>query len=331
MIRSPFTHLVRAFSVVSSAVPQNRSGILSSSYRFEHSLLGKHPSPIRNAFTLVELLVSIGIAGILISLLLLGVQSVRESARRAQCSNNLRQMGIAFHNYEASNRCLPPGSGHLGLAPFVAILPYIEQQPLYDSMDLSVEFMWQIQPAYNTRISLYRCPSTLEQQQPRTDYMLNRGTRLDEEGANDPWFFNEKKFPKLAMFSNGANATVLITEHCPRVQGQSKGSLLALPKRFIGTQSDSDRFISECDNADWATPRHGLNNGSVWLGGGKQIVHLIFPPNYKGCANGGFIQSSLYTANSFHSHGVNVLFADSHVEFTPDGIERAVWQKLGIR
>ncbi len=103
----------------------------------------------RPAFTLVELLVVIAIIGILIALLLPAVQAAREAARRAQCSNNLKQIGLALLNYEAALKCFPPGYivNTSGVSPntsqiqtagwswAVMLLPYIEQQPLYNALD----------------------------------------------------------------------------------------------------------------------------------------------------------------------------------------------------
>lgn len=104
----------------------------------------------RLAFTLVELLVVIAIIGILVALLLPAVQAAREAARRAQCLNNLKQIGLAALNYESTEGELPPGrmfsDGSLGLVPdedrlknysgFFAILPYVEDSTLYDSVDI---------------------------------------------------------------------------------------------------------------------------------------------------------------------------------------------------
>ncbi|MBN2292515.1 MAG: DUF1559 domain-containing protein [Pirellulales bacterium] len=102
----------------------------------------------RDGFTLVELLVVIAIIGILIALLLPAVQAAREAARRLQCSSNLKQLGLALHNYHAANNCLPAGvslfdpvhadyGGHgwSRQAWGVTIYPYIEQQDLYDKYD----------------------------------------------------------------------------------------------------------------------------------------------------------------------------------------------------
>src|SRR6185369_3080712 len=90
-------------------------------------------SPIKRAFTLVELLVVIAIIGVLVALLLPAVQAARESARRAQCTNNLKQIGIAVHNYDDVWKTLPPGCYHGVFGTWVLhILPFVEQQSLYD-------------------------------------------------------------------------------------------------------------------------------------------------------------------------------------------------------
>ncbi|MCS7305653.1 MAG: DUF1559 domain-containing protein, partial [Thermoguttaceae bacterium] len=97
--------------------------------------------PVLHGFTLVELLVVIAIIGILIALLLPAVQAAREAARRAQCSNNLKQIGLALHNYHSAFRCFPAGSvvnvptacssgDCRGTSMMVVILPYLEQSAI---------------------------------------------------------------------------------------------------------------------------------------------------------------------------------------------------------
>ena len=133
---------------------------------------------------MIEVLVVVSIIGLLIALLLPAVQSSREAARRAQCVNNLKQIGLALHNYQSAHGSFPlnwgnprvdPERGHpwyIGGRPYSALtrlLPYIEQQPLHASINFSVEtfpsnlrlaFPFpQNQTAYATRIATYLCPS----------------------------------------------------------------------------------------------------------------------------------------------------------------------------
>src|SRR4051794_16362735 len=107
-------------------------------------------TPYRQAFTLVELLVVIAIIGVLIAMLLPAIQAARETARRIQCANNLKQIGLALHNHHLAKRHFPPGyvavltysDGATDTAPgwswATSILPYIEEGPLYKTLSLSL-------------------------------------------------------------------------------------------------------------------------------------------------------------------------------------------------
>lgn len=124
----------------------------------------------RNAFTLVELLVVIAIIGILVGLLLPAVQAAREAAHRMQCSNNLKQLGLAFHNFESARKQLPtslrPPSNVAGsteqsrVSVLTDLLPYLEQSTIFERYNKSINWNSGTNiPLSQTRISAFICPS----------------------------------------------------------------------------------------------------------------------------------------------------------------------------
>jgi len=166
----------------------------------------------RRGFTLIELLVVIAIIGVLVALLLPAVQSAREAARRSQCINNLKQIGLAIHNYHQSNDCLPPGGevnsndytnpayvqygwspGPQNFSMTVRILPYLEQGNTFNSANFAVSALWNVAGSSlvdggtinytlrHTKVSSYVCPSDTNEfgndpQMPGSSYHNNQGT-----------------------------------------------------------------------------------------------------------------------------------------------------------
>lgn len=122
----------------------------------------RHP----RGFTLVELLVVIAIIGVMVGLLLPAVQAAREAARRMQCSNRMKQIGLAFHNYESSFRALPPSRIEISSPLFHAgwqsmLLPFLEQNALYDNYNRTQSWFAQVNSPVTTQsVSEFVCPST---------------------------------------------------------------------------------------------------------------------------------------------------------------------------
>jgi prepilin-type N-terminal cleavage/methylation domain-containing protein/prepilin-type processing-associated H-X9-DG protein len=196
------------------------------------------PRSVRQGFTLIELLVVIAIIGVLIALLLPAVQSAREAARRVQCVNNLKQLGLAIHNYGDTMGTLPPTLMLTGTGPgnvtwtnsFGAhprILPFAEQGNVFNSMNFDVDMYaagGQNRTATSTYISLLVCPSEV-----RRDFTHNVGGRMNVcnygfcEGDWYVWggagttgtnrsAFGPNQTRRLSDFSDGLSNTLWMSE-----------------------------------------------------------------------------------------------------------------------
>jgi prepilin-type N-terminal cleavage/methylation domain-containing protein len=186
-------------------------------------------------FTLVELLVVLAIVGLLMALLLPAVQAARETARKAQCQNNLKQLGLAVHNYESVYQSLPP-SAIVDLGTVITgnngswgvhgrILSFLEQANLYERVDVNVA--WDFQSAIDgLRISVFSCPDDGGARTVRdpgngqiklvpTTYGFNLGTwfvydPVERQGGDGAFFPNSNL--SFADFLDGTSNTVLAAE-----------------------------------------------------------------------------------------------------------------------
>ena len=203
------------------------------------------PARARRGFTLVELLVVIAIIGVLVGLLLPAVQSAREAARKTQCKNNLKQLGLAVHNYESSRRELPPGYEYApgpngnsrGYSWTTWVLPFMELGALYEQIDFERPVFDNVNALARTQhIPSLLCPTDDlsptgfvemgDEQYAMSCYVANYGTPdLDEDQGqvgfvttpfgqlDGPWgpFFRNSKI-RLAQISDGTSKTLMVGE-----------------------------------------------------------------------------------------------------------------------
>ncbi|QDV37738.1 DUF1559 domain-containing protein [Tautonia plasticadhaerens] len=230
----------------------------------------------RRGFTLIELLVVIAIIGVLIALLLPAVQSAREAARRAQCTNNLKQIALATHNYHDVNNAVPSGSlwpcpGNdgcwgWGVAPMVGVLQFIEQGTLYNAYNASLGVMGNTTAApnlwlgnktvFDTKIASFMCPSdSAEVTTPVTNYLGNLGGPFALGGYSGP---------------------VIPSRYSPWDYPADETSLLATAKT-VGFAAMRD---GTSNTALWSEGISGTTN-SVVAGGGKgNEARGVFPTNF---------------------------------------------------
>lgn len=318
----------------------------------------------RRAMTLIELLVALGMIGLLISLLLPAVQQSRETARQTSCRSNLRQIGIALPAFETTHRRFPPTLLELGenpplnrkrtVSPHYHLLSFLDHASLFNSLDLAND-TWIVggEPPSSAAKSdlltngspVFLCPS--DRSHPGANsYRACNGTSPGSHGTTEfdppraslPGWLSPKGTP-AGKVVDGLSNTAFFSEK----QIGDQDSSVYSPRRDTVLQARAGPvgFLTPDDAAEGcrisigAVVSHFSYGGATWLFGGYPHTwynHVLTPnaptPDCTDAANFDSNAHGAHTARSAHVGGVFVLMGDGAVRFVSDGVDLAVWRGL---
>ena len=316
------------------------------------------------AFTIIELLVAIGILCLLVAIALPAVQATRESARRAQCQNNLHQIGLAIHGYHADHNTFPPAvTGHRDwycgtFSLQVRLLPYLDQTVVFNSINFALgswppdTYNLPLSPSemaadainatvFRASMSAFLCPSDGLALGPANNYRGNVGVGPGKHTTIELPDSGNGIFPELYMINTSQITDGL--SHTAAFSERLRGTDLVAspnPSRDAFLQPfklyTADQLIQGCRIAPRLNLRPFVANGAWWFWTGRErtLYNHAQTPNgpVPDCLLAQSIPAEgLSTARSLHPGGVNVLTADGSCRFVLETISQPVWRGLGTR
>ncbi len=324
----------------------------------------------RNGFTLIELLVVIAIIAVLVALLLPAVQQAREAARRTQCKNHLKQLGLAMHNYESAQRVFPGLSSDsaYGFSVQAKLLPFVEQGNLQDLINFDIPLMVGSggaqamnpvhAPVAGQVIPLFLCPSdgqtpifvnsnTGGNQFAGTNYVgctgSGTGTNYDTRGPSDGmfWWGSAVRFRDV---TDGTSNTLMFSESLLGNGIDTTAAVDLDPRRQMaqygggGMGAAGEGFTGDPGhNPNLSVAASGAATGSgrgrmSWIWGREHLTTFnAYPSPNSYLPDVTRNGFGWFAARSWHRGGVNVLLVDGSVRFASENIDIVTWRHLATR
>jgi prepilin-type N-terminal cleavage/methylation domain-containing protein/prepilin-type processing-associated H-X9-DG protein len=315
---------------------------------------------VRRGFTLIELLVVIAIIGILVALLLPAVQSAREAARRTTCRNNLKQIGLALHNYLDANRVFPPSicinstptsTGGV-FSVLVRILPYVEQNNAYQAAHVGNNSYNSTNTVPNDRMGLYICPDEINDKPHGatfpTDYAFNAGTWQYYDpttgiGGDGSFFPNSRANP--SWFTDGLSQTLAFAEVKAFMSYVRAGNDAPVDPPTSLVALHAGTFKNSANHTEWVdglvyqtgfTTTFTPNSVTPVAGSTGDAPLNATNGDYCSCREDQMATCTepiryAVTSRSYHPNSVNVLFMDGSGHTIAENIDLATWRSLGSR
>ena len=285
----------------------------------------------------------LAVIGLLFAILLPALSAGRGASRKLACQNNLKQIGVGLASYLGVYDSFPPAQSAYGFSVFASLLPYMEQSPLYNSINFIGGPYSGLSSIGHFPISIPAlvCPEDnpvpARGVQGWTNYAASRGSGLQKYGENGAFIGPPGATTASRDFSDGLGNTAMVSEWVTGYNSSgppATNRIVYQTDRKYPEPDQLDQFALECHNLDLSQARDStIRKGENLFHGelGLSLYNHVLSINDHSCLNGTGYQIGAWTAGSLHRHGANTLLGDGSCRFFIDSVELNVWRSIGSR